>query len=412
MLSARGSLAAALAGVVVCLLLFRPGHGADKPADPLPITGKADPKFARFDEAVSAFLVKHKLPGAALAVARDGQLIYSRGFGFAERETKQTMQPDALFRISSISKCLTAVAVLRLVEQGKLRLDDRVFDLLRLRAPRDFDERWKKVTVRQLLEHRGGWDSEKSPDPMFLSPVIVRKMGGNHPASTATILRYMLGQDLDFDPGERFGYSNFGYCLLGRVIERVSGQFYEAHLRQHLLAPLGIKRMRLGKTLYPDRAPGEVRYYTAAQSVAVMGPLLGRQVAVPYGGWCLEAMDAHGGWVGSAPDLVRFAADVTDDKESKLLKPASVRTLFERPEGEKGAVYYGKGWVVRPFGEGRFAAWHDGTIEGSSCMLVRRADGVVFAIFFNSREKDSKLEPVGAIELALHQAIDATFAGK
>ena len=123
-------------------------------------------------------------------------------------------------------------------------------------------------------------------------------------------------------------------------------------------------------------------------------------------------MDAHGGWIASSEELCDFACGVTSPDRCKILKPESVRALFERPEGEKGAVYYGKGWVVRPFGSDKFSAWHDGTIEGSSCLLVHRADGVTFAVLFNSRDKDRKLEPAGEIELPLHLAANAVFSGK
>lgn len=409
-------LRAALVVVVALLAAIVAGDlgRADEAAKTkLPMSGKADPKFARFDEAMTALLDKHNLPGATLAVAKDGVRVYSRGYGYADREAKQLMRPDTLLRISSITKPFTAVAVLQLIERGKLRFDDRVMDVLKLRPPKKgFDQRWKKVTIRHLLEQRAGWDGEKGNDPMFLSPLIVRKLGGTHPAMPWTIIRYVLEEDLDFEPGERFGYANFNYCLLGRVIERVSGKTYEAYVKENVLAPLGIRRMRLGRTLYIDRAKDEARYYTATKSVAVMGPFLGRQVPAPYGGFCLEAMDAHGGWIGSAGDLCDFACQVTSPERCKVLKPESVRSLFERPEGEKGAVYYGKGWVVRPFGNERFSAWHDGTLEGSSALLVHRADGVTFAVLFNWREKDSKIEPAGAIELPLHLAANAIFSGQ
>src|SRR5205823_2673006 len=101
----------------------------------------------------------------------------------------------------------------------------------------------RRVTVRQLLQHRGGWDREKSFDPMFRSVRIAREFAAPPPADTAMILASMWKRPLDFDPGERHCYSNFGYCVLGRVVEKVSGRPYEAYVREHVLAPLGIRAM-------------------------------------------------------------------------------------------------------------------------------------------------------------------------
>ncbi|MFO0927790.1 MAG: serine hydrolase domain-containing protein [Gemmataceae bacterium] len=374
----RVALVVVVALLVATVLTHVPSQADEATKSALPINGKADPKFARFDEAMTTLLEKHKLPGATLAVAKDGVRVYSRGYGYADREAKQPMRPDTLLRISSIAKPITAVAVLQLIERGKLRLDDKVMDVLKLRAPaKGFDPRWKKVTIRHLLEHRGGWDSEKSNDPMFISPLIVREMGGNHPAMPWTIIRYMLKQEFDFEPGERFAYANFGYCLLGRVIEKVTGKFYEPAVKENVLAPLGIKRMRLGKTLYPDRAKDEGRYYSATKSVAVMGPFVGRQVAAPYGGFCLEAMDAHGGWIASAEELCDFACGVTNPDRCKILKPESVRRYSSGQRAKRRAVYYGKGWVVRPFGSDKFerlARRHDRGVVVPARPPGRRGD--------------------------------------
>src|SRR5262249_15681075 len=149
----------------------------------------------------------------------------------------------------SISKPITSAAIMQLVERKKLRLDDQVFDLLHLesKAPpgAKIDPRWRKVTVRELLQHRGGWDRTKSFDPMFRPVQFARDAGAKPPAAQAQIIRAMLGHPLDFEPGERDAYSNFGYCLLGRVIEAASGLSYEGYVRQHVLAPLGIHDMRI-----------------------------------------------------------------------------------------------------------------------------------------------------------------------
>jgi N-acyl-D-amino-acid deacylase len=371
---------------------------------------------------MTSFLREQELPGAALAVARDSRLIYSRGFGYADRAAEELVRPGALFRIASISKPLTAVAVLQLVERGRLKLNDRLFEVLQLQQPKGrevrFDPRWKKVTVLHLLQHRGGWDRDKSFDPMFRSPAIVKELEVPPPARPRDIIRYMLRRPLDFDPGAKDVYSNFGYCLLGRVIEKVSGQSYEEYVRKEVLAPLGIHDMRLGATLPEKRAPGEVKYYVrkGATGPAVMGPHLGKPVPLPYGAWCLESMDAHGGWLASAPDLVRFAAAFDHPQRCKILKPKSIETLFARPPGAAGHkpngkprdAYYACGWMVRPVGDrGGANTWHAGSLDGTSTLLVRRHDGLTWAVLFNSRNSVKKVEPADAIDPLLHEAADA-----
>src|SRR5580700_8452025 len=217
------------AGMAIMLGSFCLSASAADP--PIVATGKTDPRLISFDRLVLAFLQENDVPGAQLAVAKNGRVRYSRGFGFADRDKKETVQPTSLFRIASISKSITAVAVMRLVEQGKIKLDDKVFEVLKLEQPKsvNFDERWKQVTIRHLLQHTGGWDKEKSFDPLNHSWQIVKELNSKQPVTPSEIVRYMLGKPLQFDPGSEYHYGNFGYCLLGRVIEKVSGLSYEEY---------------------------------------------------------------------------------------------------------------------------------------------------------------------------------------
>jgi CubicO group peptidase (beta-lactamase class C family) len=385
-------------------------------------TGRANPQLVSFYRLLVRFLNERELPGASLAVARHGRVVYARGYGYADRETKEPVQPNSLFRIASISKPLTAAAVLQLVERGRLRLDDAVFDVLRLEPPEErgarFDERWKQVTILHLLQHRGGWDRDKSFDPMFRSPTIVKQLDLKPPARPQDIIRYMLRQPLDFDPGAKEVYSNFGYCLLGRVVEQVSGQSYEQYVRKEVLAPLGIHDMRLGATLLEKRARGEVKYHVAKDALgpAIMGPHLGEAVPLPYGAWCLESMDAHGGWLASASDLARFAIAFNDPRRCKILSAKSIAVLLARPPGAAGtdaagkprAAYYACGWMVRPVGTGgNCNIWHAGSLDGTSTLLVRRHDGLAWAVLFNSRKRTDRKEPASAIDPLMHEAADA-----
>jgi len=370
-----------------------------------------------FDREMEAFMSARGVPGGALAVVKDRRLVYARGYGWADREKKLPVQPDSLFRIASISKPITGVAVLKLVEDGKLSLDAKAFPLLGIQpAVQSFvdpEPRLRDITIRQLLQHTGGWDRDESFDPMFRSDRIARANLTPPPASSVDVIRYMLSRPLDFDPGTRYAYSNYGYCVLGRLIEKVTGQTYEKFVQEKVLAPVGIKQMRIGASLDGRSAPGEVRYYpndtAEADNVFPGEP---RRVPWPYGGFHLEAMDAHGGWLASAIDLARFAAALDDPAHSPLLKKESFTTMYAPPappasrqaDGTLEKSYYGCGWSVRPVGqEGRANYWHGGSLPGTNTLLVRLANGLSWAALFNQRSEDKNL-PDGSIDPALHRA--------
>lgn len=346
--------------------------------------------------------LKLKTPGGALAVVKDGRLVYAKGFGLGDVVNKAPVEPTSLFRIASLSKPITAVAVLRLAEQGKLDLDAKAFSLLDLKAPEGatVDPRLAEITVRQLLQHTGGWNRDKSGDPMFMCPQISGALGVPSPPTSLHIIRYMMGRPLDFDPGTKFAYSNFGYNVLGRIIEQVAGETYDNHVKKAILAPMGITRMTLGRSLRENREKDEVTYYPGAAkpSKAVFESLQDRDVPAPYGSFCLEAMDAHGGWLASAVDLVRFASSL-----DKVLNEKSLAVMFAKPSNAGNApAYYGCGWMVRPMGaDGKMNTWHTGSLPGTSTLLVRRHDGLVWAAVFNERIKDDKFDP------NLHRAADA-----
>ena len=225
-----------------------------------------------------------------------------------------------------------------------------------------------------------------------------------------------MGKPLDFDPGTRYVYSNFGYCLLGRVIEKVTGKSYEDFVRTSILAPLKIRDMHIGKTLEDGRRKNEVKYYAKGSGASVFGGNAGKKVRFPYGAWHLEAMDSHGGWVSSAVDLVRFAAAFDDPARSPILKQATIQTMFERPKGpsayEKNgrpkAAYYACGWLVRPVGFfGKSNNWHNGALSGTSTILVRRYDGLNWAVLFNRRGGKTGKLLSGLIDRRVHQAAAA-----
>jgi len=384
---------------------------------------RSNPVAEPFDREVQAFMKARNIPGGALAVVKDRRLVYTRGYGWADRENQVAATPQSLFRIASISKPITAVAVLRLVQNRRLDLDAKAFDLLpdnlRPLPGAEPDPRLDQITVRHLLHHTAGWDRDLSFDPMFRPGMIAKAVGSPPPADAGAVIRYMRCQPLDFDPGARYAYSNFGYCVLGRIIERITAQSYAQSVRENVLDQCGITDMRIGASLEARRAAGEVRYYLPEDELTdPVFPEVAGKVHWPYGGFHLEAMDAHGGWIASAVDLARFAAALHDPADSPVLKEASFRLMNEAPAppayGEPGGkvepTFYGCGWMIRPIERAtRFAgfnAWHSGSLPGTATLLVRLWNGLSWAVLFNQRSADAEL-PDGAIDPALHRAAAA-----
>ncbi|MDE2125565.1 MAG: beta-lactamase family protein [Armatimonadetes bacterium] len=376
-------------------------------------TGAHNPALDSFDRTMISFMRKRSIPGGQLAVTRYGRLVYARGYGFADLERRTPVQPQSLFRIASITKPFTAVAIMTLVQDPRfrLRLDDPAFPMIPLNR-KVADPRLNTITIRQLLHHTGGFDRDKSGDPMFRPLEIAAAEGTPAPADQWAIIRWMAGRPLDFDPGTRFAYSNFGYCVLGRVIEAVTAMRYVDYVSKFVLQPMAVRGMRMGRTRLPDRARGEVRYYQPnARPVPSIFPQdHGELVSVCYGAWNLEAMDSHGAWLASAPALVRFAAQLDFPSQPPLLAPHTAATLYEPPAAPikpEGGAWYGCGWEVRPVGDrGKANTWHNGSLDGTNTWLVRRWDGLAWAALFNQRDTGNGLSD-GEIDANLHPAADA-----
>lgn len=376
-------------------------------------TKPIDPIFSEADRLIEGFLAKHKVPGASVAIANDSKIVYSKGFGCADIETNSQVTSSSLFRIASLSKPITAVAILQLVENEKLKLEDKVFSILDFEAEIEaageaFDARLRDVTIEQLLLHRGGWDRDKSFDPMFQSVRFAKEQGKPSPANQRDVIVSMLSQRLDFEPGERFAYSNFGYCLLGRVIEKIAGESYETYVQSHVLKPLGIARMRIGATRIEGRAISEVRYYAKGKSKSVFQADLGEEVSPPYGAWHLEAMDSHGGWIASAEDLVRFAAAFDDWDHCPILSRKSIERMHAVPSASPGTdAYYTFGWNNRMNASGKANYWHTGSLPGTLAIMIRRRDGSNMVAMLNTRDSQdaSKLEQ--GLDVLMHKVADA-----
>lgn len=376
-----------IASVALLLLIGRTAYSQ---------TGTDVPSLAPYDQFMTGLLSRTGIPGASLAVTRNGRLVFARGYGFADVETQTPVRPDSLFRIASLSKTITAAAVMHLVEQDKLSLDQSAFELLSdLPAPPGTreDPRLPSITIRHLLEHSGGWDKELTFDPLHTSPQISAALGVPAPVSTENIIRGMRSQPLQFTPGARHAYSNFGYAVLGRIIERVTGMSYEQYVRTRVLAPMGISAMRLGNTLVQGRLANEVTYYFTESGQSVY-PDTASILPMPYGGrWALDTGDAAGGWLGSAIDYAKFLNAIDGRRGSRFLSPESIGAMTARPnlpEFLSSPAWYGLGMMTRPVGR-EANWWHTGGSDGNLAFYARLASGYSWVVLLNASPKEEAL---------------------
>ena len=338
-------------------------------------------EFAQVEKTINSFLRRWSIAGASVAISVDGRLVYARGFGFADTTTREIAQPYHKFRIASISKLITATAIMNLVEEGKISLNDRVFGPDAILNDPYFcnprDKRVSGITVAHLLSHEGGW-TQRWGDQMFMPVLIAKKMGVKPPADTKTIIRYALDKRLHFTPGTGKAYSNLGYSILGLIIEKISGRSYEEYCRKEVLEPIGIHDMTLAHNLKSAKAPFEVTYYTPADvppKPSIYGT--GELVSPPYGGNDIEALGGSGAWIATAPDLIRLMLAVDGfTSQHDILSEESIQFMTDNgngyaPVGWKTTVYNGT-W------------WRTGSFPGSAGVMKRQPDGIGWVVLFNS----------------------------
>ncbi len=365
----------------------------------LPVTGASSAELHSFDELILARLKEKNIAGASAAIVKDGRLIYARGFGYADREKKIPVEPTTLFRLASVSKPITAVAMMTVLQNKKqgLSLDTPVFAYLGLKPftlPGHVeDPRIWKITIRNLLQHSGGWNRDKSGDIMFQHLQIAKEMGVSSPIKHESLIRWGMGRQLDFDAGKEYAYSNFGFCVLGRVIEKATGMTYEKYVLKSVLKPMDITQMRIGKGSREDRFKEETVYYASGNQMgeSYVSADGGKQLPLAYAFQSPEVMDAHGGWIASAVDMARFAAKLNSPSNG-ILTVASERELYSRPakplglesDGSPAPVFYGLGWQVRDLGAGNGVnVWHGGGMPGTNTILVRLSSGISWVLLFN-----------------------------
>ncbi|SEG88314.1 CubicO group peptidase, beta-lactamase class C family [Nonomuraea solani] len=346
-------------------------------------SGVAPAALAGFDKVLKTYVVEREISSAQLAITKNGKLVLARGYRHTDDIAAPAVSPTSLFRIASLSKHITAVAIMRLAQDGKLSLGASAAQLLGL--PATADPRLANVTIWRLLQHTGGWDRDISGDYLYLDHTIAKSLGVALPITRDHIVRYASGRPLDFAPGSRYAYSNYGYLLLGLIVEKISGMTYEAYVKQKILAPVGISRLRLGRTLKAQAASGEVGY-ESDQTSRTVTDASGTVVPAPYGGFSMENRGPGGGWLASAVDLVRFARIL--DAPGTVLNATSIGRMVAKPEigvTESGSWYAAGLWVRQV--TGHLNTWHSGGLPGTYTYTARLQNGFTYAALFNRGEE-------------------------
>ena len=330
---------------------------------------------AAFDAVVAAATVDVGDLSAGAAVIRDGEVLHTAAFGMENPFESIPATTETRFRLASVSKMFTAVAIMQLVEQGALALDKPFVDQLDVDGP-FLDPRVATITVRQLLSHTSGFSASRG---IFFGHGVDTW----HQAAQSA-----LGQFLLFDPGTAFKYSNTNFCLLGLLIESATGHPFAAAIRERVLEPLGISA-HLAPTF--DTVRGDALHASSP----------GRNY--------MEVLGPAGGWVTTPTDVAKLAAALRDESpDVGLLDPAMVDAMrvrvpvpVEVPPPANGWSY-GLGLML--FGDGSWG--HTGTIESTHAIVVNRPDGLTVAILVSGKE------PLNTDDLlpVIDAAVAAAFA--
>jgi CubicO group peptidase (beta-lactamase class C family) len=338
--------------------------------------------YAEADKIIDGFLKKWKLAGATVAICKDGRLVYAKGFGYADREKKIAASPTNTFRVASVSKLITAIAIMKLVEEGKLSVDAKVFGKEGILKDDKFckikDKRVFDITVKQLMIHEGGWHS-KYGDQMFMPHYIARHLDRKLPVTDEDIIEFGVKKGLHFTPGTANSYSNLGYAILGKVIERVSGMKYDQYVIKKILNPLNIYGMHITSNSYENRAASEVKYYDVPGSKKRLSVYSHTKYAPrTYEGTDFETLGAAGGWAASASQLLKLISAVDGHSYGEdIITCNTIDSMTILPNPDK----FGYGWV---HSDNMGNWWRTGTLCGTSAFVMRRCDGISFAFVTNT----------------------------
>lgn len=377
----------------------------------IPVTGMPVPDMANFDQFMVDFMADNNVKAAVLGIMKDGVIVYQRGFGWKDEAETIPLRHDAVMRIASITKPFTAAAIQRMYSTGFLDPNDVVFDLGQpgggilpylafdgdafVQFPNVPDSRMQQITVQQILSHTSGLpgNCDTCNDPMFREITIADGFNAagfptNYPPGRVRHTQWVLGGALQSNPGDAVSYSNFGFMVLGQVVENVSGMTHFDYVRQNLLGPipwLPDNDVVYGRTFEVDLDPREPYYDNNQMVTSVFNPD-GPNVRRPHGGYHHELHFASGAFVTGTTSLLHLA-------ENHYIQA-------ENFGGGQATTYGAPTNGVRPDP----MRSHGGRLFGTGTWLRQRPDGVNFAVLTTRGLADGPLA-------ALRDGLDAEIDG-
>lgn len=321
--------------------------------------------IASFDNKVLTFMKNYDLPGMSVSVADKGKLVYSRGYGYSDKENRVRMTRGNLLRLASASKPFCSMSIQRLIDEGKLALTDKPFAEGGILAE-DFPEIKagnEKITIRNLLEHQNGWNDNADPwDPMFSDYTSDLN-------SEETIEYALKRYNFSDEPGTTHNYSNLGYCILGRVVEKITGMEYEDYMQQEVAEKAGAYTVQVGTDTKAGRLPMECVFYTPSGYNAYNKNM--------------RRLDSCGGLIASTDDLVRVCSAIDGlDGYPEIFPQETLDRMFTPSETYKR---YGLGWRMNHSSLLKGCCYHTGNIAGTASLMIRGGDGHHIAMVNNSR---------------------------
>ena len=339
------------------------------------------PDLLAMDKKVNAYLNKWHMKGASLAITRGDSLVYAKGYGWADEENGLEMTPRHILRMASVSKLITAAGIMVLHDRGDLNINDTVFGPSGILNDSTItalikDKNYYKITVEHLMRHQAGFRR----DPLFSSRDVMHQLQLDHAPEAEDFYRVVLNRRLKFAPGSWQSYSNFGYLLLSKIIEKVSGMPYDEFIRTEVLEPAGCYDMHIAGTYYEDKRDNEVRYYTHEGDGKYIEEYTDSDVMVErcYGGNNIPLLSGAGAWCGSPAEIARFVASIDGRPEvPDIITKESVDLMtgyYDRDTFSLGwnDTHPDKGWS------------RTGTLSGTTALVKLFSDGECWVFISNT----------------------------
>lgn len=346
--------------LLVPLLAFQFSCSKDSDPTPQPQNPAQQEDINAVDSQIESFISKYNIPGASLAIAKNGKLVYQKAYGLADEAQGKAMETKTQMRVASVSKSFTGMAIMLLVQGGEISLDDKVFGeggiLGTTYGTKNYSDRVKQVTVKNLLQMTtGGWVVNGDRDAIDYEQQRTNEGFFNWMMDNAT---------LTFNPGSQYWYINTNYFVAARIVEKVSGKSYAQFIKERITDPLEMSATVLGKNGTQGRQPNEAIYYGQ-----------GGTKGYEYN-FNLERRDGDAGIVTTAPDLLRFVMAIDGSSSNPDLLQAATYNQFI--QGSSVNPGFANGIAI----SNQFKFFY-GALPGTRSAYMFHSNGMAAALIFN-----------------------------